>query len=282
MATMRGRSLVEVASVFGLLEAILYVVPGVDELMRWEARVLGASYFAGVLTLALPVAAVVATKGSLDEYGLSVRNWARGLGGGLAGYLWLQVPNMALFVAASYGLGVAYLPVSLIVSGVTLLGLLVVLRRLASPGPPRTRRDLALLVLLLAAPLVIASLARGFSFRLVSTLVWELVFGGAAEEVMYRGYVQGRVDEEFGRPWGLMGVRYGPGLLVSSALFGVAGAIAAQRLDLGGLSLAVGAHGAALGLFYGFMKAASGDVGASSVANGLNEAVGRLLVRALS
>jgi hypothetical protein len=280
---MRGRSLVEVASVFVLLEAILYVVPGVAELMRWETRVLGASYFAGLLTVALPVAAILVSKGGLEEYGLSVRGWARSLGGGLAGYLWLLVPNLVLFVAGAYGMGVAYLPVSLLVSGVTLLGLHVVLRRLASPGPPRVRRDLALLVLLVATPLVASALAGELSLRAVSTLVWELVFGGAAEEVLYRGYVQGRVDEEFGRPWRLVGVCFGPSLLVSSAFFGAAGALgAASRLGLGWPSLAVGVHGAALGLFYGFMREAAGDVGASSVANGLNEAVGRLLVRALS
>jgi len=283
MATMRGRSLVEVASVFALLEAILWLAPGVSELRSWETRVLGASYFAGLLTVALPLVAVVASKSGLEEYGLSVRGWARSLGGGLTGYLWLLVPGLVLFVAGAYGLGVAYMPVSLLVSGVTLLGLPVVLRRLASPGPPRARRDLALVVLLVALPLVAGALAESLSLRLVSTLAWELVFGGAAEEVMYRGYVQGRVDEEFGRTWRLAGVSFGPGLIVSSFFFGVAGALGAvPRLGLGGLSLAVGVHGAALGLFYGFMRAAAGDVGASSVANGLNEAVGRLLVRALS
>ncbi|OGD52453.1 hypothetical protein A3K81_03220 [Candidatus Bathyarchaeota archaeon RBG_13_60_20] len=279
---MRGRSLLEVAAVFALLEA-LRLAPGVAELQRWETRALGASYFAGILMVAVPVVAVVVSKGSLEDYGLPVRSWARSLSRGLAGYMWLLAPNLVLFFAGVYGLGVASMPVSLLVSGVTLLALFMVLRRLASPGPPRPRRDLALLVLLAASPLAVSALAGSLSLRLVSTLVWELVFGGAAEEILYRGYVQGRVNEEFGRPWRLMGVCFGPGLLVSSAIFGVAGALGtATRMGLGGLSLAVGVHGAALGLFYGFMREATGDVGASSVANGLNEAVGRLLLRAVS
>ena len=274
--------MLEVAAVFALLEA-LRMAPGVAELQRWETRALGASYFAGLLMVAVPVAAVVVSKGSLEDYGLSVPRWAPALARGLIGYIWLLAPNLVLFIAGVYGLGVASMPVSLLVSGVTLLALLMVLRRLASPGPPRPRRDLALLVLLVASPLAVSSLAGSLSPRLVSTLIWELVFGGAAEEVLYRGYVQGRVNEEFGRPWRLRGVPFGPGLLVSSALYGVAGALgAAPRLGLGGLSLAVGVHGVALGLFYGFMREATGDVGASSVANGLNDAVGGLLLRAVS
>jgi len=274
--------LLEVAAVFALLEA-LRLAPGVAELQRWETRVLGASYFTGILMVAVPIVVVVVSKGSLEDYGLPVRSWGRSLSGGLAGYMWLLAPNLVLFFAGVYGLGVASMPVSLLVSGVTLLALFMVLRRLASPGPPRPRRDLALLVLLAVSPLAVSALEGSLSLRFVSTLVWELVFGGAAEEILYRGYVQGRVNEEFGRPWRLMGVCFGPSLLVSSALFGVAGALGtATWMSLGWLSLAVGVHGAALGLFYGFMREATGDVGASSVANGLNEAVGRLLLRALS
>src|SRR5438105_12072252 len=40
------------------------------------------------------------------------------------------------------------------------------------------------------------------------------------EEMFYRGYIQSRVNEAFGRPLRFLGVQFGAGLLVSALLFG--------------------------------------------------------------
>jgi membrane protease YdiL (CAAX protease family) len=281
---MRGRSVVEAAAVFALLAVVQYAAPGVAGLMRWESRVLGESYFTGLLTLALPLLAIVASKGSFEEYGLVVSGWGPSLGRGLTGYLCLLLPNSVIFLMGLASVSLTYLPASVFVSGVTLLALFLALRRISKPGTPRNRRNLVAVSALAASPLVLSALVGGLSLRLASSLLWELVFGGAAEEVFYRGYVQSRVNGEFGRPWRFMGVGFGPGLLVSSLLYGVAGAISAFRPWRGiyEISFAVGVHALALGIFYGFMREATGDVGASTVANGLNDAVGGLLLRVLS
>jgi len=281
---MRGRSVVEVAAVFALLAALQYVAPGVAGLMRWESRVLGESYFLGLLTLTLPLLAIVVFKGSFEEYGLAVSCWGLSLGRGLAGYLCLLLPNAVIFLMNLTGVSLTYLPASVFVSGVTLLALFLALRHISKPGSPNNRRNLAAVAALVASPLVLSALVGGLSLRQASSLLWELVFRGAAEEVLYRGYVQSRVNGEFGRPWRFMGVGFGPGLLVSSVLYGVAGAMSTFRpwRGLYDLSFAVGVHALALGVFYGFMREAAGDVGASTVANGLNDAVGRLILRVLS
>ena len=52
------------------------------------------------------------------------------------------------------------------------------------------------------------------------TLVFEVVFCGLGEEVMFRGYIQGRLNAAFGRPWTIRGTRIGWGLFLSAALFG--------------------------------------------------------------
>ncbi|MFH0849645.1 MAG: CPBP family intramembrane glutamic endopeptidase [Candidatus Bathyarchaeota archaeon] len=280
---MRGRSIVEAVAVFAVIVAVQYLAPGVAQLARWETRVLGESFFLGLLTVALPLMALVASKGSLEEYGLVVRDWRASLGRGLTGYLYLLPPNLVIFVMSVTWAGVTYLPVSMFVSGVTFLAMFLALRHLSLGWSPRTRRDLALIAILLGAPLILSAVLGSLTIRLASAVVWELVFGGVAEEVLYRGYVQSRVNEEYGRPWSFMGVGFGPGLLVSSALYGLAGAMSGFRpwRDLYGLSLPVGVHGLALGLVLGFLREATGDIGASSVANGLSGAVGRLLMRAV-
>jgi membrane protease YdiL (CAAX protease family) len=281
---MRGRSVVEAVAVFAAVAAIQYMAPGVAQLARWEVRVLGESYFLGLLTAAVPLMVLVASKGSLEDYGLVVRDWRTSLGLGLAGYMYLLPSNLAIFVLTVAWAGVTDPAVSLSVSGVTLLTLFLALRRMSRGGSPHTRRDLALVAILLGAPLIISALFGSLTLKLVSGVFWELVFGGAAEEVMYRGYVQGRVNEEYGRPWSLMGVGFGPGLLVSSFLYGLAGAMSGFRpwRGLYVFSLPVGVHGLALGLFLGFLREATGDIGAGSVAKGLSGAVGRLLMRALA
>jgi len=281
---MRGRSVVEAAAVFALLAALQYAAPGVAGLMRWESRVLGDSYFVGLLTLALPLLAIVVSKGSFEDYGLSVSGWGPSVGRGLTGYFCLLLPNSVIFLMGLAGVSLTYLPASVFVSGFTLLAMFLTLRRISKPGAPRNRRNLVAVAALVASPLVLSALVGGLSLRLSSSLLWELVFGGAAEEVFYRGYMQSRVNGEFGRPWRFMGVGFGPGLLVSSVLYSVAGALSAFRPWRGfyDLSFAVGLHALTLGVFYGFMREVTGDVGASTVANGLNDVVGWLLLRSLS
>ena len=280
---MRGRSVVEAVAVFAAVAALQYLAPGVAQLARWETRVLGESFFLGLLTVAVPLMALVASKGSLEEYGLAVFDWRASLSRGLTGYLYLLLPNLVLFLMTVTLAGVTFLPVSLFVSGVTLLAMFLALGHLSLGGSPRTRRDLAIISILLGAPLILSAVLGSLTIRLASAVVWELVFGGVAEEVLYRGYVQSRVNEGYGRPWSFMGVGFGPGLLVSSVLYGLAGAMSGFRpwRDTYVLSLPVGVHGLALGLFLGFLREATGDIGASSVANGLSGAMGRLLMRAV-
>jgi hypothetical protein len=52
------------------------------------------------------------------------------------------------------------------------------------------------------------------------TVLFEALFCGLGEEVMFRGYIQGRLNAAFGRPWQFRGTRIGWGLFLSAALFG--------------------------------------------------------------
>jgi len=278
---MRGRSILEAMAVFTVVMAIQYLVPGVSQLARWETRALGESYFLGLLMITVPLIALVASKSSLEDYGLILADWRASLGQGLTGYLYLMLPSLVIFFTSLTWAGMTYLPVSVLVSGVTLIAMFLTLRHLSMGRGHRTRRNLVLVALFFGAPITLSVLFDSLNFKLVSTVLWELAFSGIAEEVLFRGYVQSRVNEEYGRMWRFMGVGFGPGLLVSSALYGLAGAMSGFRpwRDMYVLSLPVGVHGLALGLFLGFLREASGDIYAGSLANGLSGAVGRLISR---
>ncbi|HUJ79074.1 MAG TPA: CPBP family intramembrane glutamic endopeptidase [Nitrospiria bacterium] len=49
--------------------------------------------------------------------------------------------------------------------------------------------------------------------------LYQLVSAGFPEELFFRGYLQQRFDDAFGRPWRLFGASYGPGLLLANLLF---------------------------------------------------------------
>src|SRR5262249_39610697 len=117
--------------------------------------------------------------------------------------------------------GLVYGGSALVAVGVFVwLGRRAATRRSAGPagGPPAFLGGL--LFGLFWVPLVgAACYARPLVYH---TLVacWLTIGAGCGEEVFYRGYVQSRLNEVFGRPFRVLGLRFGVGLLVSSVLFG--------------------------------------------------------------
>lgn len=48
------------------------------------------------------------------------------------------------------------------------------------------------------------------------------VLVGPVEEILYRGYMQSRLNEAFGRPYGFFGVSWGAGIVITTLIFGLA------------------------------------------------------------
>src|SRR6266436_1317093 len=90
---------------------------------------------------------------------------------------------------------------------------------------------------------------------------------GCGEEIFYRGYIQSRVSESFGRPFRFLGVQFGLGLLVSSLLFGFLHALNSFDYFEGRFTFAWGFCIANIftGLFYGCLRESTGSVWAGAV-----------------
>ncbi|MBN2334535.1 CPBP family intramembrane metalloprotease [Candidatus Bathyarchaeota archaeon] len=283
---MRGRSLAEVSLVFALFQLVRLFLPGVGSLFLWETRVLGWSYFTGFLMLLLPLLAVMVWKRDYEEYGLTLRRWRSSVDVGLKGYLYLIVPQVLLTFGTAWGFGYRYAVGSLFLSGVVFIFLFLLLRRLTGKGYKEFKGPgvrVAIVAALLTLPLAAGLLARRFTLKLLSTVVWQFLFGGVAEEVLYRGYIQSAVNEEYGRPWRFVGVEFGPGLLASSVLYGLHRALNTVKPWAGvyEVSLGWGLFAFTFGVFYGFLREHTGDVVGSGVANGLMDAVGESVLRLL-
>jgi membrane protease YdiL (CAAX protease family) len=103
-----------------------------------------------------------------------------------------------------------------------------------------------------------------------------LVGAGVGEEVFFRGYVQSRLNEAFGRPWRCFGVDFGPGLFGATLLFGLIHVL--NGIDyFAEIYRPMWWHGLATAstLFYGFVRERYGSVLPPAIVHGLAD----LLVR---
>jgi len=271
--------MVEVLAVFSFLQLILILLEGASGLVRWERRVLGWSYFTGFLMVLVPTLALVLRKRELEPSGLTLRGWETSLDAGLKGFIFLVGPRLLLTLLSSRGAAYLYADGSLVLSVAMFFVLFLLLRHLTGKSYrpfSSVRVRLVLAALVLVFPLVLGAALGRFSLGVFSTVLWQLAFGGFAEELFYRGYIQSTVNEEYGRPWSVEGVAYGPGLLVSSALYGLDRALNTFRPLQGvfSVSWSWGFYAFSVGVFYGFIREHTGDIVGSGVANGLADGVG--------
>ena len=134
-------------------------------------------------------------------------------------------------------------------------------------------------ILLFLFPIVLASVMVKLSLIIVSTVVWHFFFSGFGEEIVWRGYVQSRLNQVFGRPMRAFGVQFGAGLIITSILFGLLHAFNTYNPEIGLASLSWGwaLFTAFSGLLFGILREKSSSLLAPGIAHGLPDAVGEAL-----
>lgn len=279
---MRGGSILEVVAVFMSSYVVGWLL--LEDVVQAEVALLGWSYISGALLILVPVAILLLTGRNFSTYGLTMKGWRHGLGVGMKCYLVRLVPLGALVLMYRLGYGYTDPVASAVIAAGEGVAILLFLRWIGrKPIDEKTspRVDLAVMVGLLLLPVVTGYVLNRLSLKVVSTVAWQFLFSGFGEEIRFRGYYQSRVNEEFGRPWSLMGVAFGPGLLVSSALFALSHAFNTFNPFRGRLEPA---WGWALftffgGLFFGLIREKTGSVVAPGVAHGLPDAVGEAFAK---
>jgi len=111
--------------------------------------------------------------------------------------------------------------------------------------------------------------------RAASALAFYTLFLSTGEEILFRGYIQSRLNAAFGRPFDLSGVRWGWGLLIASAFFAALHVLNLPALATGEVSLLwpraiptfVG------GLFFGYLREKTGSVAAGTLVHGLPQGI---------
>jgi membrane protease YdiL (CAAX protease family) len=117
--------------------------------------------------------------------------------------------------------------------------------------------------------MLILGLLACFAFNLISGvlvgIVQKLIFVGFLEEFFFRGYLQSRLNDVFGRPYEFAGVAFGAGLLVSAAIFGLLHPLSSLEGTPWPWALWTGAGG----LAFGFLREKTGTALAPAIAHGL-------------
>jgi uncharacterized protein len=104
-------------------------------------------------------------------------------------------------------------------------------------------------------------------------VLWLFLGAGFGEEVFFRGYIQSRVNQAFGRPWRILGLQFGVGLIVSSLLFGLIHALNtvdyfSRRFEFAWLWWGTNFVS---GLFFGCLREKTGSILPGAIIHGIED-----------
>jgi membrane protease YdiL (CAAX protease family) len=210
----RAKAIIEVLAVFVLVFLILWAIR-ISPLWKWQRTYLKHEFMNHTTMIALSLIMISLTRRSFTAYGLSFKNLRYHLTIALICILPVMLVssafarvdwtsrNGALILAALY------------------LALLFVLAWLLRKRPTvdtTTTTALFAVLLLSAGPLSM----EGAVIRKILGTIYYFFFVGFGEEMLFRGYIQSRLNAAFGRAYRFFGVKWGWGLIITSLLFGFA------------------------------------------------------------
>jgi len=224
-------------------------------------------YFSHVIMIVIGIGAVAIGKKDFTSYGFTLKKWRPDLSIALiclisaAGY----IPSLiSPSIAGNRPIN------TLFIIAAVLLALWLVLNKKNKGAAEKPGLQVFWFILLI--PFIIAVVLGMAGFGIIaSTIVFQFYFAGFGEEILFRGYFQSRLNEDFGRPWRLKGVSFGPGLLITAALFGVLHIMNPFNPFMGKfeLDLLWGIDSFFAGLLFGFLREKTGTVLSASVGHGL-------------
>jgi membrane protease YdiL (CAAX protease family) len=261
-------ALVEVAAVLALF-VLLRTLLRDTNFGAWQESVLGAGFLSnGLFFFVLPLTVLTATRRNLGHYGLTTQRLAYHRGVALK-TVSVLLPATLLFpllvlleTTPREWLGAIILTVGFAAAGLVVIRLVENVRNC-----PQTRIFLQGLLAYLA--MLLGGLAIGYAVESVSDLltraVYVLLFVGFLEEFFFRGYVQSRLNDSFGRPYSLFNTHCGLGLVLAAAVFGLLHPIMSPE----GTPWPWALWTTVMGLVFGFIREKTGAVVASGIAHGV-------------
>jgi membrane protease YdiL (CAAX protease family) len=260
---------VEVATVVVLFVLISRLIRA-SEFGEWQQAVWGASFLSSsLLFFVLPLIPLFLAGRNVGRYGLASRDlkYHTGVGLKLGGIL---LPATVLFpVLALLNTDPMEWPGACLLAagfaGVGFLALGAIAKRDSHEPEPMSASGLLFYAGFLLAGIAAGAAIHSFS-ELLARVLHVLVFVALLEEFFFRGYIQGRLNETFNRPYSLFQVRFGPGLIASALLFGLFHPIMSP---LSTTPWPWALWTAVMGLVLGLVREKTGAVLATTIAHGM-------------
>lgn len=181
---------------------------------QWEQQAVGFPYLEYALLLALAAAVSFLSRRKLAAGGLVLRPSRQGLRLAAIGAL----PVLALTAALAWLGWDTWAKATLL--SLLALAILFLVSRLSKGIGSGEGRPPAGLALLAPGLFFLAVAQPAAPLPMPLRLLGTLLLVAPAEELLFRGYVQSRLNAAFGRPASLWGARCGWGLALTSLLFG--------------------------------------------------------------
>jgi uncharacterized protein len=216
-------SLIEVSG------AILLTFAGIravrfTPLSTWQTEYLVLPFSEYALMMAVPLAFLYGTRRNYGNYGITFHNVRYHADVALT-CLIVVLP----FSALKYGylapvLRISYLQPegALMWAVLIIISVILILIFLKNKPSYSTLPALHLrrFIFIIGTVFIVAVVTAPFTNR-IPAFVFYFFFVGFGEEILFRGYIQSRLNASFGRPFRLMGVHWGWGLIIASVLFGI-------------------------------------------------------------
>lgn len=236
----------------------------------WQTGVLGFPFpvFVYVVMAVVSLLAILLRRRKLAGYGLVFTNLNYQLDIAAVCFLPVAISNFPL------GMGVDHKSWGgAVILALIQVALLFVLGWILRKKPSPASLGLTAAVLL-CLPSASSAAGAPLGKALVLFLTYAL-FVGFGEEIIYRGYMQSRLNEVFAKPYRFLGVSFGWGAIISAILFGCTH-VGILRWILGistEVTLAWGFWTIFSGLVFGFVREKSQGILAPALLHGLPQAI---------
>ena len=263
---MKAKAAIEVVIVFSLTLLFIALV-GLSPIGAWERQVSNRFFIEYAVMIAFPLLLLVVTRRNLASYGLSLRNISYHLDVTATAFWPVAIADAALaFISYKHWSG------ALILAGVQ-IAVLIALGWLLQRKPTQNEDGLLVGAILL---ITCSNFTQKATLdNAISAFFFYILFLGLGEELLFRGYIQSRLNAVLGRPFQFYGVNWGWGIIIASALFGFMHVLNIGSLVNGDWKLTWwwGFWTFFGGLVLGFVREKTGSIAAPTILHGLPQAI---------
>ena len=263
---MKGKAVIEVVAVFGLTLFLVALV-GLSPIGNWERQVLHRFFIEYAVMIAVPLLILLAARRNLASYGLSMRDVRYHLDVAATAFIPVAIASLPLAVVNYQQWSGA------LILAVVEIGVLFAVAWMVRRKP--TRQDYSIMsggVVVLALAGVAQNATVG---NAISAFVFYIFFVGLGEELLFRGYIQSRLNAAFGRPFRFFGVCWGWGAIIMAALFGLMHFLNTASIIKGAWQPMPwwGFWTFFAGLVLAFVREKTGSISAPTILHGLPQAI---------